>query len=240
MFSVLVPIFLAIYINDLIFYNYIKLIGGWIFIGISGNLLNDIKDQDRDLEFSRNHLIAFFLISLTLGTILLIETFMINWINLVLFLCSAILVVLYCLKLKKYAIINKFVLVLSHIIFPYLIINIPSLNAPNFYGELFILLGLFFFSFSSQIIHELSDKEAFKKYPKKLTRFIIIIISIISIVFYIFAIIILCDFYLIPLIFAPIGILFLYRMPIIPRPIHKKAGILVGNLLLVYFLFLII
>ena len=240
LFSVLIPVFFAIYINDLPILNYIKLIGGWIFIGISGNLLNDIKDQDRDLPFTNNHLKAMFLICLFFGVLLMLDTFIANYLNLVFFLITVILVVLYCLKIKKYPIINKFVLVFSHIILPYLIIKIPVFGNPEFFGEISLLIGVFFFSFASQIIHEISDAEAFTKFSKKISRILILSFSIISIVFFIFTIILFLDIYLIPLVAAPIGIIFLFRIPITPNSTHKKAGILVGNLLLFYIIILVI
>lgn len=240
LFTVITPVILAIYINDLEILKFIRLIGGWIFIGIAGNLLNDIKDQDRDLIFTRKHLISMFLISFCVGILLLLETFILSLLDLVLFLIAAILVVLYCLKIKKYPIINKFVLVVSHVIIPYLIIKIPNISEPLFWNEISLLIGIFLFGFAAQIIHEISDKEAFEKYSPKLTRAIILSFSIISVIFYSIAIILLYDYFLIPLIFPSIGMIVLYRRQFEPKLVHKKAGILVGNLLLLYLLFLVI
>ena len=240
LFSVLTSVLLAIYINNLEIINYIKFIGGWIFFGICGNLLNDIKDQDRSLEFSKNQLIAFFLISFLFGFLLMIESFIYNILNLIFFFTSAILVVLYCFKIKKYAIINKFVLVSSHIVFPYLMVKIPNISEPTIFGQINIILGVFMFSIAGQIIHEISDQEAFRKYQIKLSRFVILIFSFISIIFCLVGTFLLFDLYLLPLITIPIGILFLFRKQITPKNVHKRAGILVGNLLMIYFLFLLI
>lgn len=240
LFSVIVPVLLAVYINDLIIFNYIKLIGGWIFIGIAGNLLNDAIDQDRELIFTRNHLLSMFLISLCIGILLMLDTFISSLFDLMLFSIAAILVVLYCVKLKKYPIINKFVLVFSHIIIPYLIVKFPIYTDPLFWSEIFVLVGIFFFGFAAQVIHEVSDEEAFKKYANKSTRIIIILFSVISIIFSTITVILLYDIYLIPLIFPSIGMIILYRRTTTPSTVHKKAGILVGNLLLFYFIFLVV
>ncbi|MHA1229697.1 MAG: UbiA family prenyltransferase [Candidatus Helarchaeota archaeon] len=239
LFSVLLPIILSIYINGYQIFDYIRLIGGWIFFGICGNLLNDIIDKDRDLEFSENHLLAMFFISLICGLMLMLTIFIDNLLNLLFFLTSAILVVLYCVKIKKYPIINKFVLVISHIIFPYLMVHIPNYIEPNFWKEIILLIGMFLFGVGSQIIHELSDKEAFQKYNKKIVRILVLSLAFSSVICFVYVIIIFYDIYLFPLITIPIGIIFLFRRPINPKPVHKKAGILVGNLILGYFLFLV-
>ncbi|MBD3228380.1 MAG: hypothetical protein GF329_09345 [Candidatus Lokiarchaeota archaeon] len=239
LFSVIVPVLLAVYINDLIIFNYIKLIGGWIFIGIAGNLLNDAIDQDRELIFTRNHLLSMFLISLCIGILLMLDTFISSLFDLMLFSIAAILVVLYCVKLKKYPIINKFVLVFSHIIIPYLIIEFPIYTDPLFWSELSVLVGIFFFGFAAQVIHEVSDEEAFKKFSQKTIRIIILLFSILSIIFITIAVILLWEYYLIPLMFPSIGMIVLYRKSVTPTDVHKKAGILVGNLLLFYFIFIV-
>jgi hypothetical protein len=237
---VITPVILAIYINELTLLNFIRLIGGWIFIGIAGNLLNDIKDQDRDLIFTQKQLISMFLISFCAGILLMLNTFILSLLDLVLFIIAAVLVILYCLKIKKYPIINKFVLVVSHVIIPYLIIKIPNYSEPLFWGEISILIGVFFFGFAAQIIHEVSDEEAFEKYSPKLTRAIILSFSLISVIFISISVILLYDYYLIPLIFPSLGMIVLYRRQFKAKGVHKKAGILVGNLLLLYLLILVI
>ena len=45
LFSVILPCLLAIYINHLHIIDYLDIIFGWGFLGITGNLLNDIKDM---------------------------------------------------------------------------------------------------------------------------------------------------------------------------------------------------
>ena len=55
-----------------------------------------------------------------------------------------------------------------------------------------------------------------------------------------FAIIILDDIYFIPFCLIPIGSIYVFRKPEKPKPGVKEVGIILGNIILVYFLVLII
>ncbi|MHA1300734.1 MAG: hypothetical protein ACTSO9_15060 [Candidatus Helarchaeota archaeon] len=258
LFSVILPCLLAIYVNNLHIIDYLNLIFGWGFLGITGNLLNDIMDKDREIPFRTKELGTMGLVSFGLGIILLLKTLLKDVFMLVLAFSSIILVVLYCIKLKPFPIINKIVLVTSHVIFPYLVIKIASKYVPlriqdlqnlirlstlgnNFYlGELALLATFFVFAFSSQITHEAIDQEAIQKYSLKTVQIIVQLASILTIIFLGLTMYFLQDIFLLPLAFAPIGPIYIFRRPKVPSPGIKDVGIVMGNFLMVYFLVLIL
>lgn len=258
LFSVILPCLLAIYINYLNIVDYLDIIFGWGFLGITGNLLNDIKDKDRDIPFRDKELATIALVSFGLGIMLLLRSLLLNLVILSLALSSIILVVLYCIKLKPYPVINKIILVTSHVIFPYLIIKIASNYAPLqfprldkilkllalgerfFWGEMALLAAFFVFTFSSQVTHEAIDQEAIQKYSLRTIQIVVQLASILTIILIGLTILFLTDIYLIPLSFAPAGPIYVFRRPKVPSPGIKDVGIVVGNLLMIYFLVLIL
>ncbi|MFX1451916.1 MAG: hypothetical protein ACFFCM_13805 [Promethearchaeota archaeon] len=258
LFSVILPCLLAIYINYLNIIDYLNIIFGWGFLGITGNLLNDIKDKDREVPFRDKELATIALVSFGLGIILLLKSLLLDLIMLFLALISIILVILYCIKLKPYPITNKIILVTSHVIFPYLIIKIASNYAPVqfpnmekifrllslgekfFWGEIALIAAFFVFTFSSQVTHEAIDQEAIQKYSLRTIQIIVQVASISTIILIGLTILFLKDIYLIPLSFAPAGPIYIFRRPKVPSPGIKDVGIVLGNLLMVYFLVLIL
>jgi hypothetical protein len=258
LFSVILPCLLAIYINCLNIFDYLDIIFGWGFLGITGNLLNDIKDKDRDIPFRDKELATIGLVSFGLGIMLLSRSLLLNLVILCLALSSIILVVLYCIKLKPYPITNKIVLVTSHVIFPYLIIKIASNYAPLqflridrifrlislgerfFWGEIALLATFFVFTFSSQVTHEAIDQEAIQKYSLRTVQIVVQIASVLTIILISITVLFLADIYLVPLSFAPVGPIYVFRRPKVPSPGIKDVGIIIGNLFMIYFLVLIL
>ncbi|MDD1777000.1 MAG: UbiA family prenyltransferase, partial [Candidatus Helarchaeota archaeon] len=205
LFSVVVPCLLAIYIADLELSKYLGVIFGWSFIGITGNLLNDAIDKDRGLDYTTKELGTIAIISFILGITLLMESFIREPITIVLALSTILLVIGYCIKIKQYPIINKFVLVFSHIVFPYLMIRIQEPTKPITLGEIMLLLTFLVFSFSGQVIHEAIDKEAIASYSQRRVQIIVQIASIITIITGICAIILIGNYLLFPFIVVPLG-----------------------------------
>ncbi|MHA1380353.1 MAG: hypothetical protein ACTSRG_18465 [Candidatus Helarchaeota archaeon] len=258
LFSVLLPCILAIYINNLNIMDYLDIIVGWGFLGITGNLLNDIMDKDREIPFRDKELATMALVAFGLGIILLLRGVLKDIYMLCLASSAIILVILYCIKLKPYPISNKIILVTSHVIFPYLIIKIASNYAPFrfpdfnniirlldlgnrfFWGEMALLATFFVFAFSSQITHEAIDKEAIQKYSLRTIQIIVQIASISTIVFLCLTMYFLKDIFLFPLAFAPAGPIYIFRKPKVPSPGIKDVGIVIGNFLMVYFFVLIL
>lgn len=243
LFSVVVPCLLAVYIANLHIVNYLGIIFGWSFIGITGNLLNDAIDKDRDIDYSNKELGTIAIISFILGITLMIDSFTKARINIVFALCSIFLVIGYCVFLKKFSIINKFVLVTSHIVFPYLMVRFLNFaiepSKPILLGEIMLLLTFLVFSFSGQVIHEAIDQEAIQSYSQRKVQIIVQIASILTIIFGIYAIILLTYYYLFPFIVVPIGPMYIYRKPRVPGKHVKDVGIIIGNLIMVYMIVLI-
>ncbi|MFX1293705.1 MAG: hypothetical protein ACFFD2_02425 [Promethearchaeota archaeon] len=239
LFSVVVPCLLAVFVNDLAIGNHLEIIFGWSFIGITGNLLNDAIDKDRAIDYTTKELGTIAIISFILGITLMIKTFLLYPITSVFVLFSIFLVIGYCVKFKKYAIVNKFILVTSHIVFPYLMIAIQTPALPLSYGEINLLLTFFAFSFSGQVIHEAIDQEAIESFSQRKVQIIVQISSILTIMFGILAIFQLNNYYLLPFVVIPIGPMYIYRKPRPPGPHVKDVGIIIGNLIMVYLIVLI-
>lgn len=244
LFSVVIPCLLAVYIAELNIFNYLGIIFGWSFIGITGNLLNDAIDKDRGIDYSTKELGTIAIISFILGITLMMDTFRKAPITIIFALCSIFLVIGYCVLLKKYAIVNKFVLVSSHIIFPYLMVRFLSLEIetlqPISLGEIMLLLTFLVFSFSGQVIHEAIDKEAITSFSQRKVQIIVQVASIITIITGICAIVLIGNYLLFPFIIVPLGPMYIYRKPVVPRKQVKDVGLVIGNLIMVYILVLII
>jgi len=250
LFSVVIPCLLAVLINklviaDLLDIRVLGVIFGWGFIGITGNLLNDAIDKDRNVDYTPKELGTIAIISFIIGITLMIETFIAYPITILFASASIFLVIGYCVKIKQYAIINKFVLVFSHIVFPYLMIAIQPAASPITLGEIWLLITFLAFSFSGQVIHEAIDKEAsLKAFSQRKIQIVVQFSSILTIIFGILAIIDLSSsfnsLYLLPFIVVPLGPMYIYRKARTPGPHIKDIGIIIGNLVLVYIVVLII
>ncbi len=245
LFSVIIPCLLVIYIYNLDITNYLKIIFGWAFLGITGNVLNDAIDKDREIGYTTKELGTIGIVAFIIGITLLIEIFLKDPLTLVFASASILLVIAYCVKLKQFAIINKFVLVFSHVVFPYLIVRVQAMrlgeiSTPISIGEILILATFLAFSFSGQVIHEAIDKEAIESFSQRTIQLIVQISSLLTIILGIFAIIFLNDYIFIPFVIIPIGPMYIYRKPRPPGPHVKDVGIIIGNMVMVFILVLIL
>lgn len=242
LFSVLFPCFVALLINGLeLIPNYLAMIFGWAFLGIAGNVINDIIDKDRDLPYTNKEMASVAICSFMLGLTLMLRYLIFNPINLTLFILAIALVLAYCLWLKKLPILNKFALVFSHLIIPYLIIKIPLFWEPGFILEIFILFGMFFLGVSGQVVHEVIDDESSSKFSRKSIQITVLVTAGLSVVcfilFLIFSIVLMIFFWsylFIPFLIPPIGAAYMFRAENKPRKTTKTVGVVIGNLLLVY------
>ncbi|MHA1717771.1 MAG: hypothetical protein ACTSXP_19170, partial [Promethearchaeota archaeon] len=238
LFSVVIPCLLAIYLNraQITLLDNLKTIFGWIFLGIGGNVINDILDRDRDLGWRKKDLLAVSISSIFLGFILFSEIFIKNMLNIILVLGSVILVLAYCVKLKKIPFASSFVQVFAEIVLPYFTIHVPSDNI-----EWLWLGGLYTFSVLSQMVHESIDGEAITRYSPRAIQIIMILLSITTIgigaIIFIFTL----DYIIIPFSFVPMATIYTYRKPKkSPNKRIKDVGIIIGNLFMVYIIILII
>jgi hypothetical protein len=248
-FSVLIPCILPIYLFNLIPWNYLDIIFGFFFYAITGNTLNDVIDArnpeeietiERIKGFTWKEILSISVLSFAFGTMLFVRTIRENWINGVILGIIIILVVVYCLE-KRIPIINQILLGVSHVFLPYLMIKIDSGVIPIISGEEWFLMGTFFaFAFTGQIVHEAVDGDAITRFSLKIQQIVVIISSVATIGVGIGAIIVLEDIYFIPFCIIPLGSIYVFRKPKKPKPGVKDVGIILGNIILLYFLVLIL
>ncbi|RLI64768.1 MAG: hypothetical protein DRO88_06430 [Promethearchaeia archaeon] len=250
LFAVIVPTLIAIYFNHLNIHNYWNLILSFVFFGISGNIINDIFDrkdeadieaQSRTQGFHDKELWALAVVSASLGISLLIPIIL-NFPIIGVYSAVAIfMVIIYCAK-KKIPILNQFLLGISHIIIPYLIVKtIANLSSPLIsLEEGFFLLALLFFAVSGQTVHEIIDEDAIARYSLKTQQMVVVITSSISIILGSIGVLLMKEYLLFSFILIPIGTIYSFRRPKKSRKSIKDTGIIMGNLVMVFLFTLIL
>ncbi len=248
-FSVIVPCLLAIYLHDLILWDYLDIIFGFLFYAITGNTLNDVIDArnpeeietiERVRGFTWKEILSIAILSFIFGSMLFIRTIIENWINGVILGVIIILVVVYCFQ-KRIPIVNQIFLGVSHVFLPYLMIKIDSGVTPILSAEeWFLMITFFAFAFTGQIVHEAVDGDAITRFSLRVQQIVVIISSVVTIGVGIAAVIVLKEIYFLPFCLIPIGSIYVFRKPEKPKPGVKDVGIILGNIILIYFLVLII
>ena len=248
LFSVIVPCLMAIYLNNLNLIRHLDIIFGFFLYGITGNTLNDAIDMKdpNDVEtikrtegYHPKELISISLISFLFGSMFFVRTISNHPINGLILIIIILLVILYCVK-KNIPIINQILLGLSHIFFPYIMIKIDAESTQIMsLGEWYIMICIFAYAYSGQIVHEIIDGDSITRFPLRVQQMIVIISSIISISVGIFAFILLKNIYLIPFAVIPVGAIYTFRRPTRSRKGVKDVGIIMGNIILIYLLILI-
>ncbi len=254
-FSVIVPILLAIFLNDLNPFEHLDILLGFIFLAITGNTWNDVIDMRHPEELETlervegYHPREIFIIGLTafgFGFTLLLRTCFEHWVNGILLAIIIVMVLSYCVWVKPIPIFNHFLLGVSHILLPYFMIKIdagyPLDNLLNT-TEWVLMLTFFSFAITGQFVHEVIDGDSLRKYLSlKQCQIIIIISALITLSFAIWAFVIYpgpYKYYFIPFILFPLGTMFTFRRPTESTRGVKDVGILIGNFLLIYFACLI-
>lgn len=248
-FSVVVPCLIAIYFNNYRIANHMDIIIGFIFYAITGNTLNDMIDaRDPDDKETRIRIQGFHwkeiavvaLMGFLFGSMFFIRTVIENWQNGLILGIIISLVVIYCFK-KEIPIINQILLGVSHVFLPYLMMKIdagadPLINSQ----EWFMMFNFFCYAFSGQIVHEIIDGDAITRFSYKTQQWTVIISSSLTIVFGVLAIVVMEDIYLIPFAFIPVGAIYTFRKPTKSTKGVKDVGIILGNIIMFYLLFLIV
>ncbi|MFO8018157.1 MAG: UbiA family prenyltransferase [Promethearchaeia archaeon] len=249
-FSVLIPIVLAIFLNDLNLFNYLDILIGFLFLAITGNVWNDVIDM-RDPEekdtlkrvegYHPKEIFTIGMCSLLLGIALLLRTCIQNPINGILLILIIGMVLLYCVWLKLVPILNHILLGISHIVLPYFMIKIEAdLALLSSEIELPLVLAFLFFGLTGQFVHEIIDRDALRKHLSlKGCQFVVWFFSILTIICGIWAFIIIPNYFFIPFLFLPLGTIYTFRKPTKSTKGVKDVGILIGNFLLLFFLTLV-
>ena len=248
-FSVLIPCILVIYLHELVPWDYLDIIFGFFFYAITGNTLNDVIDArnpeetetiERIKGFTWKEILSISILSFIFGSMLFVRTIIENWVNGLILVGIIGLVVIYCFE-KRIPIINQIFLGLSHVFGPYIMIKIDAGISPLISGaELFLMFTFFAFAFTGQVVHEAVDGDAITRFSLKIQQIVVIVSSLITIGVGIAAVIVLNDIYFIPFCIIPLGSLYIFRKPERPKPGVKDVGIILGNIILLYFLVLIV
>ncbi len=256
-FSVIIPCLLCIYLNDYDILSHIWILAGFAFYAITGNTLNDVIDMkdlneketlERVKGYGRKEIGVLAIASFMLGTMCFMNDILVNPIlgfYLVIIVC---MVVFYCM-FKKLVIINHIILGVSHIILPYFMVKINAgytffnfLPHMELYESL-ILAAITTVAFTGQMVHEMIDGDSLANLKPKTSQLVIWIACIISLLIAILSFIITKYWIFIPIVFFPLGIMYIYRIPrtsLLGRTSLKDIGIILGNLMLIYLIILII
>ena len=147
-------------------------------------------------------------------------------------------VIFYCFK-KNIPVFNQLILATSHVLLPYLIIKVDSDIYPFLSPAEGLLLTCFLFNaITGQIVHDIIDEDSISRYSLKTQQMIVIFFSVISLFSGILTFVFLMDFYLVPIILVPLGIIYTFRKPTRSRKGVKDVGIIIGNIILAYFVVL--
>jgi len=93
------------------------------------------------------------------------------------------------------------------------------------------------------MVHEMIDGDSLAKLKPKTSQIVILVACIISLGIAIISFIITKYLIFLPILFFPIGIMYIYRTPrtdLLGRTSLKDIGIILGNLMLAYLVILII
>ncbi|TXT57253.1 MAG: conserved membrane protein of unknown function [Promethearchaeota archaeon] len=251
LFSVLIPLFVAIYLHNLNPLFFIDIIIGFSLLAITGNTWNDMIDMDDpdDIDtvqrvegYRKKDLFTIGAASFFMGFTLLMRTCLEHFLNLLFLISIIILVILYIVWLKPIPILNHIILVTSHLLLPYFMIKVDAeLSLIGDFGEFFILLTLFAYGLTGQFTHEVIDGDSLvENLSLRGCQIVVLTTSLITIFSTFIAFFIIFDYYFIPLLLIPFGTLYTFRKPKRPSKPVKDVGILIGNILMVYFMCIII
>ena len=254
-FSVLVPCLISIYLNNYEITSHLWILAGFAFYAITGNTLNDVidmknPDEKETLErvhgYTRKEILTLSLASLLLGSLCFMNRIVVYPLLGIYLAIIVILVIIYCL-FKSLVVINHFILGISHIVLPWMMVKINAGDIvlgifPNFtVFELLILLSVASVGYTGQMLHELIDGDSLSKLSPKASQLAIWIASVISLTIAIISLIITQFIIFLPLVFFPFGIMYIFRKPrkdLLGRTSLKDVGIILGNLILVYIIIL--
>ncbi len=253
-FSVIVPCLMAVYFNGLNFFKELDIIGGFLLYAITGNLLNDAIDakDPKDVEtkervqgYRPKEILAMGLLACLFGTFLFIRTCIEHSINILLLLIIVVMVVGYCIKFKNWVIINQMLLGASHVLLPYFLIKIDGGATTFTLLDWVLILTFFAYAYTGQIVHESIDGDAITRFSLRAQQIIVWVASLVTIGMGILANLFLWGtfteewYVFMPIIFIPLGTLYIFRKPKQAPKGVKDVGIILGNIILVYFLVLI-
>ncbi len=250
-FSVIVPCLMAVYFNKIPLFNELDIIGGFLLFAITGNLLNDAIDANdpKDVEtkervqgYRPKEIMSMGLLACLFGVFLFIRTCIDHPINLLLLIVIVIMVVGYCIKFKHWVIVNQMLLGASHVLLPYFMVKIDGGVTEFTLLDWVLILTFFAYAYTGQIVHESIDGDAITRFSLRAQQVIVWVSSFVTIGMGIAANIFLWGtfgYVFLPIVFIPLGTLYIFRKPKQAPKGVKDVGIVLGNIILFYFLILI-
>ncbi|NMC05738.1 MAG: UbiA family prenyltransferase [Candidatus Lokiarchaeota archaeon] len=240
LFVVVIPCLVALYTNrnlpGFMILDHLKTILGWTFLGIAGNVINDIVDKDRDTGWRAKELAAIAIGSICLAALCLVDAVMANVINALWIGTAIALILLYNFGMKKVPLASGFVQVLAEIAMPYFTIHVPDDEQ-----EWFWLLSLYLFGVLSQFMHEALDRDALaRRFSPARVRSIVLLFSILTLVSGFVLLALSGDLNILPFAFVPVACIYIYRVPRASAGNIKSIGIILGNFFMVYFVVLLV
>jgi len=109
--------------------------------------------------------------------------------------------------------------------------------------ESLILGTIISVAFTGQMVHEMIDGDSLSKLKPRTSQLVIWCASIVSLIIAIVSFIITQYLMFLPILFFPIGILYIFRKPrnnLLGRSSLKDTGIILGNLMLAYIIILLV
>ncbi len=248
-FSVIVPMLIAVYLNHFSLLQHLDIIIGFLLYAITGNTLNDALDardpkevetRERIEGYHWKEIATIAIVCFIFGSMLFVRTIEQHPINAAFLAGSVIMVVIYCLK-KDVPIINQILLGISHVLFPYLMIKVDATGSATLSsGEWFAMITFFCFAFTGQIVHEAIDGDSITHFSLRTQQIVIISSSLITIILAIGTLFVLKTIYFLPFVLIPIGSIYTFRHPTHSTKGVKDVGIILGNVILLYFIVLIV
>jgi 4-hydroxybenzoate polyprenyltransferase len=239
---------IAVYINHLTILPHLDIFIGFFFYAITGNTLNDALDARNPKEvetieriqgYHWKEIATIAIVCFIFGTMMFVRTISQHPLNGLLLAGSVIMVIIYCLK-KDIPIFNQILLGISHVVLPYLMIKVDANTNPLISStEWFGLFVFFAFAYTGQIVHEAIDGDSITRFSLKTQQIVIITSSCITFILGIIAVYLL-NFYFLPFVFIPIGSIYTFRYPTHSTKGVKDVGIILGNVIMIYFLVLIL
>ena len=257
LFSVLMPCFLAIYMNNYDLSKHIWILAGFGFYAITGNTLNDAIDMkdpeeketlERVAGFHRKEILVIAIASFMLGTACFLNDIIVNPV-LAIYLAIIVVLVIFYVMYKSLVIINQIILGISHIFLPWFMIKINAGDViMNFLPDLtlsewLILATIASVAFTGQMLHEMIDGDSLAQLSPKTSQLVIWVASIISLIIAIISFIFTRFLIFLPIVLFPIGMMYIFRKPrsnLLGKRSLKDTGIILGNLMFVYIIILAI
>jgi 4-hydroxybenzoate polyprenyltransferase len=240
LFVVIIPCLVALYTNNSMvgftILGHLKTILGWIFLGIAGNVINDMVDKDRDTGWNTKELGAVALGSVTLALLCFLDAVAANPLNAVWIATAIGLILVYNLGMKRIPLASGFVQVFAEICMPFFTIHVPDDLA-----EWLWLVALYLFGVLSQFMHEALDRDALaQRFTPARVRAVVVLFSVLTLVAGFALLFLTGDVNILPFAFVPAACIYIFRVPRGSSGNIKSVGIVLGNFFMVYFVVLLV